>query len=193
MKLSDPEMREVLFAYLDAKHSKIRIFDEKDIGRSRADFLAVTDGLITGYEIKSDLDSYARLKSQVRNYNKFCDICYAVVGKSHQKGILKHIPEFWGIIVITVENGFSDIFELRLPDLNPKINIDSKLSILWKKELQNIAKKNGLPKYSAKNKRYLMRMLREIIPQSQLMKAMTDELFERDYTEFAESVNGTGN
>jgi len=184
MRLSDPEMREVLFSYLDTKHSKIRIFDEKEIGRARADFLVVTDSLITGYEIKSDLDSYTRLKSQVRNYNKFCDICYAVVGKSHQKGIVKHIPDFWGIIVITVENGFTDVFELRLPDLNPKMNIDNKLSILWKKELQNIAKKNGLPKYSDKNKRYLLRMLRESIPQKQLMKAFTDELFERDYSDY---------
>jgi len=175
-------MREVLFSYLDEKYEKIRIYDEKDIGRARADFLAVTDSYITGYEIKSDLDSYARLKSQVRNYNKFCDICYAVVGKSHQKGILKHVPEFWGILVISKELGHTEVYEMRPPDLNPKLNIDSKLSILWKKEIQNIAKKHGLPKYNDKNKRYLMRMLRESIPHKDLMKALTDELFERDYT-----------
>jgi len=52
MRLSDPEMREALFAYLDAKHSKIRIIDEKEIGKLRADFMAVTDGFIMGYEIK---------------------------------------------------------------------------------------------------------------------------------------------
>ena len=181
MRLSDPEMREALFAYIDAGHQKVRIFDEKEIGRSRADFITVTDSIITGYEIKSDLDSYARLKSQVRDYNKFCDICYAVVGKSHQKGIIKHIPDFWGVLVISKEGGQIDIFLSRTADINPKEITDNKLSILWKKEIQNIAAKNGLPKYHDKKKRYLMRMLREMIPHDQLMRALTDELFERDY------------
>ena len=184
MRLSDPEMREALFAYLDDKHPKIRIFDEKEIGKSRADFIAVTDSTITGYEIKSDLDSYARLKRQVRDYNKYCDFCYAVAGKSHQKGIVKHIPAFWGILVISKEDGQIEVYEMRPPDMNPKDTIDNKLSMLWKKEIQNIAAKNGLPKYSDKNKKYLQRMLREMIPHKQLMQSLTDELFERDYTKW---------
>ena len=186
MRLSDPQMREALFTYLDEKYLKIRVFDEKIIGKSRADFIAVTDSTITGYEIKSDLDSYARLKSQVREYNKFCDFCYAVVGKSHQKGIVKHIPEFWGILVISKEYGKTEVYEMRPPDMNPKDTTDNKLSILWKKEIQNIAKKNGLPKYHDRNKKYLMRMLREMIPQKELMLALTNELFERDYTIWSE-------
>ena len=184
MKLSDPQMREALFTYLDNKYPKIRVFDEKEIGRSRADFITVTDSTITGYEIKSDCDSYARLKSQIRDYNKFCDFCYAVVGKSHQTGIVKRIPDFWGVLVISNEGGETEVYEMRPPDMNPKDITDNKLSILWKKEIQSIAVKYKLPKYSNKNKRYLLRMLREIIPQKQLMQAMTDELFERDYTEW---------
>jgi hypothetical protein len=182
MKLSDPQMREALFTYLDAKHSKIRIIDEKEIGKSRADFMAVTDGMIIGYEIKSDLDTYARLKTQVRDYNKYFDVCYAVVGESHQKGIIKRIPEFWGVLVISVEDGQTKVYEMRPADLNPKDITANKLSLLWKKEIQNIAVKNGLPKYSNKNKKYLLRMLQEMIPPKQLMQAFTDELFERDYS-----------
>jgi len=184
MRLSDPEMREALFAYLDAKHSKIRIIDEKEIGKSRADFMAVTDGIIMGYEIKSDLDTYARLKTQVRDYNKYFDVCYAVVGESHQKGILKRIPEFWGVLVISVEDGQTNVFELRTADINPKVTTANKLSLLWKKEIQNIAVKNGLPKYSNKNKKYLLRMLQEMIPEKQLLLAFTEELFERDYSSY---------
>jgi len=182
MKLSDPQMREALFTYLDAKHPKIRIIDEKNIGRSRADLMGVTDGIIIGYEIKSDLDSYTRLKAQVRNYNKYFDVCYAVVGKSHQKGVIKHIPEFWGILVISEEYGQTSVFELRSADMNPKDITANKLSLLWKKEIQNIAVKNGLPKYSNKNKKYLLRMLQEMIPPKKLMLAFTEELFERDYS-----------
>jgi hypothetical protein len=182
MRLSDPQMREALFTYLDAKHTKIRIIDEKNIGRSRADLMAVIDGIIIGYEIKSDLDSYVRLKKQVRNYNKFFDICYVVVGKSHQKGVIKHVPEFWGILVISEEHGQVNVFELRTADMNPKDITANKLSLLWKREIQNIAIKNGLPKYSNKNKKYLLKMLQEMIPPKDLMLAFTEELFERDYT-----------
>jgi len=184
MKLSDPQMREALFSYLDGKYPKIRVFDEKEIGKSRADLIAVTDSTITGYEIKSDRDSYARLKSQIRDYNKFCDLCYAVVGKSHQAGIAKRIPEFWGILVISNEDGQTEVYEMRPPDINPKDITDNKLSMLWKKEIQNIAKNYKLPKYSKMNKKYLIRMLRECIPHIQLMQALTEELFERDYTEW---------
>ena len=185
MKLSDLQMREALFSYLDSKHSKIRIFDEKEIGKSRADFIAVTDSVISGYEIKSDLDSYARLKRQVRDYNKFCDYCYAVVGKSHQKGIVKHIPKFWGILVISQEDEQIAVNEIKPSEVNPKDITDNKLSFLWKREIQNIAVKNGLPKYSDKNKKYLLRMLRETISHEKLMQAFTDELFERDYTKWS--------
>ena len=187
MKLSDPEMREALFTYLDAKHSKIRVIDEKVIGKSRADFMAVTDGIIVGYEIKSDLDTYVRLKTQVRDYNKYFDVCYAVVGESHQKGILSRIPEFWGVLVISIENGQPNVFELRPADMNPKDVTANKLSLLWKNEIQNIAVKNGLPKYSNKNKKYLLRMLQEMIPPKELMLAFTEELFERDYSIYEES------
>ena len=182
MKLSDSEMREALFTYLDAKHAKIRIIDEKVIGKSRADIMAVTDGIIIGYEIKSDLDTYARLKTQVRNYNKYFDVCYVVVGKSHQKGVIKHIPEFWGVLVVSEEDGQVNVFELRSADMNPKDTIANKLSLLWKNEIQNIAVRNGLPKYSNKNKKYLLRMLQEMILPKDLMLAFTDELFERDYS-----------
>jgi uncharacterized FlgJ-related protein len=71
---------------------------------------------------------------------------------------------------------------MRPADLNPKDITANKLSLLWKKEIQNIAVKNGLPKYSNKNKKYLLRMLQEMIPPKQLMQAFTDELFERDYS-----------
>ncbi len=65
--LHDPQIRELLFDYLDEKYGKIRIFEEKNIKSSRADIIAVIDGSILGMEIKSDFDSYARLSAQVSN------------------------------------------------------------------------------------------------------------------------------
>ena len=53
----DVEIREPLFLYLETIYGKVRIFEEKNIGKSRADVIAVTDGALIGLEIKSDGDS----------------------------------------------------------------------------------------------------------------------------------------
>ncbi|SCW49754.1 hypothetical protein SAMN02910456_01447 [Ruminococcaceae bacterium YRB3002] len=104
-KLLDKDMREPLFAYFDLKYGKVRFFEEKTIGRSRADVMMVTDDAITGLEIKSDADSYTRLKRQIRDYDKFFDYNYVVIGKSHLKHIEEHIPKYWGVISCFEEDG----------------------------------------------------------------------------------------
>ena len=61
--LRDREIREPLFFYLEEKYGKSRILEEKNIGRSRADVVMITDTAIFGIEIKSDADTYARLSN----------------------------------------------------------------------------------------------------------------------------------
>ena len=75
----DKEMREPLFDFLDEYFGKIRTIEEKIIRKSRADVLGITDGSVLGFEIKSDSDTYERLKTQIKDYDKFCDYCYVVI------------------------------------------------------------------------------------------------------------------
>ena len=63
--LRDRDIREPLFFFLEEKYGKVRILEEKNIGRSRADVVMITDDAIFGIEIKSDADSYARLSRQI--------------------------------------------------------------------------------------------------------------------------------
>ena len=67
----DQEMREPLFDYLDENFGKIRVIEEKTIRGSRADVLGVLDGYFVGFEIKSDQDTYERLKTQVKDYDRY--------------------------------------------------------------------------------------------------------------------------
>lgn len=53
------------------------------MGRSKADAVLVTPEASFEIEIKSDVDVYARLKRQVRDYKLFYDYNYVVVGTSH--------------------------------------------------------------------------------------------------------------
>lgn len=55
--MNDKAIRNILIAYLKASNHEIRIYQEKSIGTSICDVMAVTDKL-TGYEIKSGLIYY---------------------------------------------------------------------------------------------------------------------------------------
>lgn len=183
-KLSDKQIREPLYQYVEENSpGRSRIFEEFEIASSRADLLVVTDGALTGYEIKSDLDSYQRLKTQVKDYNRYCDYCYAVVGSSHQKGVRTHIPETRGILAVSVDGGGKFNVELiRQATVNPKAALINKLSLLWRRELVRISHRNGLGKCSRMDKREIRRYLLKHIGSYKLMSELTEELFERDYT-----------
>jgi len=182
MKLSDKQIREPLYSFIENVRHRIRIFEELCIDKARADLFVVTDGVLTGYEIKSDLDSYARLKKQMLAYNRFCDYCYVVIGRSHEKSIFERIAEFWGVLAVsTDENGFK-VEVLRPATQNPKAKLNSKLKLLWRRELVNISFRNGFGKCSGKNRRFIMDKLKTNIDESKLLNEITKELFERDYT-----------
>lgn len=104
----DKEIREPLFDFLEEFYGKIRIFEEKITGLSRTDALGVIDGQLIGFEIKSDHDTYARLKRQTADYDELCDVNYLVVGKSHRKQADQHIPKHWGIICVYEETAADD-------------------------------------------------------------------------------------
>ena len=178
----DREMREPLFDYLDENFGKIRIIEEKTIQGSRADVLGVLDGYFVGFEIKSDQDTYERLKTQVKDYDRFCDFCYIVVGASHRKHVAEHVPEHWGILVVT-EGGV----ELdRGADDNPKAELEDQLTLMWKRELHRLLELNACPKYADKSRKFIREKLLQKVDHDLLKRQMTELIFERDYTVFDE-------
>ena len=179
--MRDRDMREPLFDFLDEQFGKIRVIEEKTIKDSRVDVLGVLDGYIVGFEIKSDQDSYVRLKSQVKDYDRFCDFCYIVVGESHRKHVAEHVPEHWGIIAVTDEGTFLD----RGADDNPEASLEMQLRLLWKTELFTILDQNGFPKYRDKSRETIRKYLLSHMDPILLKKQMTDLIFERDYTVFS--------
>ena len=103
--LYDKDIRGPLFDFLESTFGKIRILEEKTIGRTRADVVMITTDFLYGIEIKSDADTYARLKKQIKNYNRYYDRNMVVVGTSHAAHISEHVPEWWGIITVEVKPG----------------------------------------------------------------------------------------
>ena len=187
MALHDKDIREPLFDFLEAEYGKIRIIEEKTMGRSRADVVMVTEDALFGIEIKSDADTYTRLSRQVKDYNKFFDYNYVVVGTSHAHHIEEHVPDAWGIITVEQDGNDEsalDFYILRRPERNTKRNMLQKISLLWRPELRNILSGEKLPKYSGKNKKYIAKVLADKIPEEKLDRLISEELFQRDYTVF---------
>ncbi len=187
-KLYDRDIREPLFDFLEEYYGKIRIIEEKQIGRSRADIMMVFPDGVAGIEIKSDADTYVRLKRQVRDYDRYFDCNYVVAGTSHGLHISEHVPEWWGIITVEwVESGV-DFYLLREAKKNPKADLGRKLTLLWRPELAHIQEINGLARYKQKSKAFVMEKLLEKIPKEALNEQISQELFERDYTEIGNTI-----
>src|SRR3712207_967810 len=65
-------------------------------GETRVD-LAVVNGHLTAYEIKSDRDTLARLAGQMRVYNRVFDRLTLVFGWRLAAQALRLVPSWWGV------------------------------------------------------------------------------------------------
>ena len=189
-KLYDRDIREPLFDFLEGKFGKMRIFEEKRTGRARADVVMLTPTDLYGIEIKSDADTYVRLAGQVEEYNKHYDKNFIVAGTSHAVHVKDHVPEYWGIITVELdEEGKPDFYVLREAAKNPEVDPKLKIEFLWRPELNNLLQKNMLPKYRTKSKSAVQDVLLECVPGEVLWPQAYEELFERDYTTIAQKIN----
>ena len=189
--LYDKDIREPLFEFLETTYGKVRIIEEKRISRSRADVMMITEDALWGIEIKSDADSYVRLERQVKDYNRFFDYNIVAVGTTHAAHIAEHVPEYWGIITID-EGEIPDFYILREPQRNPKrekaVLFRNQVSFLWRPELAHIQEINGMHAYKRMSKANVILKIIDTVPQELLKRQICNELFERDYTTIAETL-----
>ena len=186
--LYDKDIREPLFDFLEERYGKTRIIEEKQVGRSRADVILVRPLDLSGIEIKSDADTYARLKRQVKDYDRYFDYNYVAVGSRHGAHIAEHVPPWGGIITIEQEEAGVDFYILREASPNPSRCLRAKLSLLWRPELAHIQKINQMPKYREKSKAFVIEKILSLVPEQLLHEQISHELFERNYTTIEESI-----
>ena len=182
--LHDSDIRDNLCLYLEEKYGEVRFFEELSMGRSRADIVMVTREAIFGIEIKSDADTYARLKRQVRDYNKYFDYNLLVVGSTHATHAIEHVPKHWGIVSVELIKDQMDFYEIRNPQESPKAGLKNQLSLLWRRELAQIQQINKLHKYAGKSRAFIEEYVLNAVSCDILKKQVIDILLERDYTIF---------
>jgi len=103
--MRDIDLRQALLLRLHRTHGAdgdTRIVQEMGVwaGTVRVD-VAVLNGEMSGYELKSDSDSLARLPLQADLYSRVFDRMTLVVGSKHLDKAVTLIPSWWGIIRAT--------------------------------------------------------------------------------------------
>lgn len=135
-----------------AAHPETRIIDELGLhhGASRVD-VAVVNGLLHGFEIKSDRDTLARLPSQVQIYNSALDRITLVAGTRHECQALRLLPDWWGVKIAEVgPRGGVQFQTIRTAAVNPSIQPLAIARLLWRQEalslLESLGEARGLGK-----------------------------------------------
>lgn len=120
------------------------------VSKSKADFILVNGKAIV-YEIKTELDSFERLTTQVNDYYKgFNHVCIVTSENQYERAldILKGTPV--GIYVLTKHNTISSMLRKVPIEDNSKLDYITIFKILRKKEFENILLEyyNNLPTIS---------------------------------------------
>lgn len=190
--LKDKDIREPLFDFLEDTYGKVRIIEEKTMGKSRADVVMVTETALVGIEIKSDADSYERLARQIKDYDSYFDYNIIAVGTKHALSIKDHVPEWWGIITIEEADKEVDLYYYRKPLLSCRGKAEAKLkrqlAFLWRPELAHVQEINKMPRYKTSSKKFVAEKILEKVEPELLKRQICGELFERDYTRIAQQI-----
>lgn len=118
-------------------------------GEIRAD-IAVLNGKLVGYEIKTENDTLTRLPSQVEAYSEVFDKAFIIVSPNHLDKAVNSIPDWWGVYTIAVIDDNYSFPCIRKAKANRKQSSFSLAQLLWKAEALEVA--NVLLRHNIKPK-----------------------------------------
>ncbi len=108
-------------------------------GKRRADIVEV-NGQINAYEIKSDLDSLQRIKSQFEDYKMAFDTVTIVTTAKHLSFVRNSLPKNIGIILVTNY----EVTQVRKPTIYTRYNKYFLAALLDTKALKELSKELSL-------------------------------------------------
>jgi hypothetical protein len=136
--MRDRDVRALLLATLRDEHAgdpSTLIVEELGIhrGRRRID-VAVVNGVLGGYEIKSDADDLSRLTEQAAAYDDVLDEVTLVCAPRHLGAAERLIPRWWGLAVVD-QSAAGGLRRERQPQQNLGRSAFALAELLWRDEL----------------------------------------------------------
>jgi hypothetical protein len=146
--MRDIDIRRALRVEMRAAHENdpnTLILEEMGLcqGLARVD-VAVINGTVHGYEIKSEFDTLARLPGQTHTYNRVFDFVTIVTAKNHEAKISTSVPKWWGISIAVQSKGGVEIRVRRRARRNNAVDPFSIAQLLWREEALEALDRLGL-------------------------------------------------
>lgn len=118
---------------------EVTIFEMR-IENSRLDVGRI-NGLSYAYEIKTELDTLAKLEKQVSDYTQVFEYVTVIIHPKHLKKAKKILPDYCGIDLIKTIDGSGYSFETeRKATISPVLNSEMQINTLTSKDLEFILK-----------------------------------------------------
>jgi len=170
--MRERDIRQTLRRYLAMinKAPNTAIIDEFGVcqGRARVD-MAVVNGTLQGYEIKSEDDTLSRLPLQADFYSKVFNTVTLVVASKHLRVVRTMVPKWWGLWEACKSSSGVVLRKARRRRPNPDPDPVSVAQLLWKDEILDILVGLGADAgCKSKPKRWLWSYLASIISPRQL-------------------------
>ena len=175
---TDPEIRSALHRKRlrqQKLHPDTLIIDELGLAhaRSRID-IAVINGYIHGYEIKSAQDNLDRLGSQLKVYRQTLQKLTIVTAPKHMPRILSEVPDWCGVIEAKQgPRGGIRLHPVRSAQSNPDIDPVMLAHLLWRPEVLDLLSKIG---YAPKELRHPRKQLYELLCEVLTTRQLTTEI-----------------
>ncbi len=179
--LNDQAIREAMLA----KPLRSHVQDDRTLvihelglvhARRRVD-LAVINGVVHGYEIKSAVDGLERLPDQLETYSQALQKLTLVVADRHVDPVLDKAPGWCGVWrVYRGPRGGMWFQVLRRTLRNPAVDRFMLAHLLWRDEAQAILKEQGVDKVTLR------------APRATLYEALAETVSEAQLTAFIKQV-----
>lgn len=141
--------------------------------------IAHINGIMCGYEIKSDVDTLYRLSGQIETYQDFFQKLTVVTTKSHLIKVRKNYPNWIGIMLAFEADGIVQIKELRRPKYNKKTNKHELTSLMWRDEARIILKSRGVKGISNVPRYQLWSRLADLCSEEELIAIIKETMRSR--------------
>lgn len=172
--------RELASAFADDPETLIVDELSLDRGTARID-VAVINGHLAGYELKSPRDTLARLGRQADVYAKVLDLITVVAGERHALRAEAAIPRTWGLAVAR-SGGTTGVTldHIRAAALNRSVEGAAVARLLWRDEALDALEKRGLAVgFRSKPRRVLTERLASAVPLDELCDEVRRRLRQR--------------
>lgn len=145
--MQEAEVRRALLRRFDSQvqGDHTRVIHELDLCQAAARIdVAAVNGHLTGWEIKTDRDTLARLPRQEEVYSRVFDRVWLVAAPKHLAAGSEMVPAWWGLAYVDSPGEDARVRVVRNARRNPSVDLQSLVRLLWRSETLHELERLGL-------------------------------------------------